>query len=149
MINRKWIGHTFPPYTRKIEASQLWFFAKAIGETNPIYTDEKAAKAAGYAALPAPPTFGFSLSNAQADTFDYLSEMGIDIAVVLHGEENFEYIQPILVGDEITFQRRVLDIYEKKGGLLEMVKMETSMTNQNEQLVGKLQTTFVVRYDLK
>lgn len=47
MIDRKWIGHTFAPYTRKTEASQLWFFAKAIGETNPIYTDEKAAKA-GY-----------------------------------------------------------------------------------------------------
>jgi len=61
MIDRKWIGHKFAPYTRKIEKGQLWFFAKAIGETNPIFTDEVAAKAAGYPALPAPPTYGFSL----------------------------------------------------------------------------------------
>ena len=34
---------------------RLKFFAKAIGETNPIYTDEAAALEAGYRALPAPP----------------------------------------------------------------------------------------------
>ena len=148
MLDHKWIGHTFPSYARKVEVSQLWFFAKAIGETNPIFIDEKAAKAAGYSALPAPPTFGFSLSNAQSDTFDYAKAMGIRLEVLLHGTEQFDYAHPILAGDEITFQRKVLDIYEKKGGLLEFVKMETTMTNQHQTLVGKMQTTFVVRHDL-
>lgn len=148
MIDQKWVGHTFAPYTRKIEEGQLWFFAKAIGETNPIFLEKQAAKTAGYTALPAPPTYGFSLSNAQADTFDYTKEMGIPIEALLHGEEEFEYIQPILAGDEITFQRTVLTIYEKKGGLLEFVKMETTMINQDQALVGKMQTTFVVRHDL-
>lgn len=144
-IDRKWIGHTFAPYTRKIDASQLSFFAKTIGETNPIYLDKKAAKAAGYAALPAPPTFGFSLSNAQTETFSYAIEMGVELELLLHGEEKFEYFQPILEGDAITFQRTVLDIYEKKGGLLEFVKIATSMMNQRQELVGKMQTTFVIR----
>ena len=148
MIDHKWIGHKFAPYTRKIEAGQLWFFAKAIGETNPIFIDEIAAKKAGYAALPAPPTYGFSLSNSQTDTFNYTKEMGIPIEVLLHGEEAFEYFQPILAGDEITLQRTVLEIYEKKGGLLEFVKIETSMTNQQQEVVGKMETTFVVRHDL-
>jgi len=121
MIDRKWLGHTFPSYTRKIEESQLWFFAKAIGGTNPIYTDEKAAKAAGYPTLPAPPTFGFSLSNAQTETFSYAIEMGVELELLLHGEEKFEYTQPILLGNEITFQRKVIDIYEKKDGQLEAV----------------------------
>lgn len=148
MIDHKWIGHSFAPFTRKIEKGQLWFFTKAIGETNPIFTDELAAKTAGYTALPAPPTYGFSLSNAQADTFSYAKAMGIQLEVLLHGEEAFEYLHPILAGDEITFQRTVLDIYVKKGGLLEFVKMETTMTNQIQELVGKMQTTFVVRHDL-
>jgi len=148
MIDRKWIGHKFTPYTRKIEKGQLWFFAKAIGETNPIFTDEVAAKAAGYPALPAPPTYGFSLSNAQTDTFSYVIEMGVPIEVLLHGEEAFEYFHPIHAGDEITLQRTVLEIYEKKGGLLEFVKIETTMTNQQGVVVGKMQTTSVVRHDL-
>ncbi len=148
MIDHKWIGHTFAPYTRKIEKGQLWFFAKAIGETNPIFRDEVAAKAAGYPTLPAPPTYGFSLSNARAETFSYAKEMGISLEVLLHGEETFEYIQPIFAGDDITFQRTVLDITMKKGGLLEFVKLETTMTNQDQELVGTMQTTFVVRHDL-
>ena len=148
MLDHKWIGHTFAPYTRKIEKGQLWFFAKAIGETNPIFRDEKAAKEAGYPALPAPPTYGFSLSNAQVDTFSYAKEMGIPLEVLLHGEETFEYIQPIHAGDDITFQRTVLDITVKKGGLLEFVRLETTMTNQAAAVVGKMQTTFVVRHDL-
>ena len=150
MIDHKWIGHEFEPYTRKIEIGQLWFFAKAIGETNPIFTDIQAAKDAGYPALPAPPTFGFSLSNAQSETtFSYATEMGLPIELLLHGEEVFEYIQPIHAGDEITFQRKILEVYDKKGGLLEFVKMETRMTNQQQDPVGRMQTTFVVRHDLK
>ena len=95
--------------------------------------------------MPAPPTYGFSLSNAQTDTFSYAIEMGVRLEVLLHGEEKFEYLQPILVGDAITFQRKVLDIYQKKEGRLEFVKIATTMTNQRQELVGTMQTTFVVR----
>lgn len=40
-----------------IERGRLAFFAKATGETNPVYSDIDAARAAGYADLPAPPTW--------------------------------------------------------------------------------------------
>jgi len=40
MIDRKWIGHELPPAQLPIERSRLRFFAKAIGETDPVYTDE-------------------------------------------------------------------------------------------------------------
>ena len=39
---------------------RLRFFAKAIGETDPVYTDDAAARDAGYPDLPAPPTFLFA-----------------------------------------------------------------------------------------
>ncbi|MGH9725342.1 MAG: FAS1-like dehydratase domain-containing protein, partial [Candidatus Acidiferrales bacterium] len=38
MIDRKHIGKTRPPHTVDVEKGRLNFFAKAIGETNPIYT---------------------------------------------------------------------------------------------------------------
>ena len=61
MIDRKFIGHAFPVHTTDVEKGRLRFFAKAIGETNPIYTEESAAKDAGYRAIPAPPTYLFCL----------------------------------------------------------------------------------------
>ena len=56
MLDKSKIGHEFTPFTVDVEKGRLKFFAQAIGETNPIYTDETAAQAAGYKALPAPPT---------------------------------------------------------------------------------------------
>ena len=61
VIDRKIIGLKFPDHAAQVEAGQLRFFAKAIGETDPISSDEDAAKAAGHPALPVPPTFFFSL----------------------------------------------------------------------------------------
>jgi hypothetical protein len=46
MIDRKHIGTTLPKATLEIEKGRLRFFAKAIGETDPIYTDEAAAQTA-------------------------------------------------------------------------------------------------------
>ena len=49
MIDKKWIGHEFPPSELALERGRLRFFALAIGETDPVYTDVDAARAAGYA----------------------------------------------------------------------------------------------------
>ena len=61
MIDKKWIGHDLQTSTMTIERGRLRLFAKAIGETDPVYTDVEAAKAAGYPDLPAPPTFIFGI----------------------------------------------------------------------------------------
>ncbi len=55
-LDKKLIGHTFKPFTTTVEAGKIRLFCKAIGEENPIYVDEEAAKQAGYRAIPAPPT---------------------------------------------------------------------------------------------
>lgn len=45
-----------PPHSADVEAGRLRLFARATGETRPEYLDDDAARAAGYRALPAPPT---------------------------------------------------------------------------------------------
>jgi len=61
MIDRQFIGKALPAFRTVAEAGQLRFFAKATGETNPVYFDESAAHDAGHPSLPLPPTFLFSL----------------------------------------------------------------------------------------
>jgi hypothetical protein len=60
MIDRRWIGRELPAATFDIERGRLAFFARAIGETDPVYLDPDAARAAGHPDIPAPPTFLFS-----------------------------------------------------------------------------------------
>jgi hypothetical protein len=78
MIDRQWIGHRLPDSVLPIERSRLQFFAKAIGETDPVYTDPAAARAAGYPDLPAPPTFMFAAELDSGATFHLLDQLQID-----------------------------------------------------------------------
>src|SRR3990167_3698850 len=109
MIDKKWIGHELPASVLPIERSRLQFFAKAIGETNPVYTDLAAAREAGYADLPAPPTFLFAAELDSGTSFQLLEDLQIPIAKLLHGEQSFTYHQPACVGDTVTVRSAISD----------------------------------------
>jgi len=146
MIDRKHIGSESPPRSVTAEAGRIRLFAKAIGETDPIYTDEAAAKAAGYRGITAPPTFVHCLGTMDvADPFARYKALGIDLGKVLHGEQHFEYHAPICAGDELTYRAKISDIYEKKGGALEFLVTDTTVTNQNDELVAEIRGITVVR----
>lgn len=145
MIDNKFLGMKFEPHTVEVEKGQLQFFARTVGENDPVYTDEAAAKAAGYRSIPVPPTYAFSLNMATPDRFKFLDIMGIDLGRVLHGEQRFEYLEPICAGDIITFESVVSDIYEKKGGALDFLTLDITATNQNGEVVVRMQNLTVVR----
>ncbi len=145
MIDKKHIGRTTTPQTVDVEKGRLKFFAKAIGETESVYTDEEAARAAGYKALPAPPTFAFCLEMETNSLWDNIAAMGVPVGKILHGSQTFKYHAPICAGDRVTFQTKVSDIYEKKGGALEFIIEDTTARNQDGALVAELQRVIVVR----
>jgi acyl dehydratase len=144
MIDKKFIGKAIPAFRTVAEAGQLRFFAKATGETNPIYFDESAARDAGHPNLPLPPTFLFSLELHQPDT-RWRDEIGIQVARILHGEQSFTYHRLAYAGDVLRFETRIADIYHKKGGALDFVVRETRVTNQNGEHVADLRSVLVQR----
>jgi acyl dehydratase len=145
MLDTSHIGHEFTPFTVDIEKGRLKFFASAIGETNPIYSDEAAAQAAGYNTIPAPPTFMFSVDLDGPELLPMLKLLKMNIACVLHGSQEFEYFGQIYAGDRITQQSKILDMYDKKGGAMEFIVQESQYTNQNDELVGRALQTIVYR----
>ena len=145
MINKKWIGHQLPASEMALDRSRLRFFAKAIGETAPIYTDVQAAQAAGYADLPAPPTFLFGAELDSGTTYRLLELLDIPVVKLLHGEQSFTYHQSACAGDTVTVQSRIDDIYDKKNGALEFLVKSSRATNQNNALVAEMRTVLVVR----
>ena len=146
MIDRSLIGHELPPSTMTVERGRLRFFARAIGQTDPVYTDLEAAHAAGYADLPAPPTFLFSAELDSHASFALLDLLKIPLANVLHGEQAFTYHRPVCAGDTITIRPRITDIYDKKGGALEFVVKTAEARNQRDELVAELRTVLVYRH---
>ncbi|VTU37287.1 (3R)-hydroxyacyl-ACP dehydratase subunit HadC [Variovorax sp. PBS-H4] len=146
MIDKKWIGHELPASVLPIELTRLRFFAKAIGETDPVYTDPAAAKDAGYPHLPAPPTFLFAAELDSGTSDALLATLGIPIAKLLHGEQGFTYHRPACVGDTVTVRSRIEDIYDKKNGALEFVVKTSRAVNQHDELVAEMRTVLVCRH---
>jgi len=132
-LDKKVIGHEFKAFSTTVEAGRVKLFCKAIGEEDPVYEDEAAAKAAGYRALPVPPTFLQAITNDDPEKGGLLRLLNVDIGLILHGEH------------KITCQQKVVDMYDKKGGALWFVVSETSMKDQAGKLVAKATGITVVR----
>ncbi|WP_208512701.1 MaoC family dehydratase N-terminal domain-containing protein [Variovorax paradoxus] len=146
MIDRKWIGHELPASVLPLERTRLQFFAKAIGETDPVYTDPAAARDAGHADLPAPPTFLFAAELDSGASNQLLADLGIPLAKLLHGEQGFSYHRAACAGDTVTVRSTITDIYDKKNGALEFVVKSSRATNQRDELVAELRTVIVCRH---
>jgi hypothetical protein len=144
-VDAAFIGTQLPATTLTVEAGRLRFFAKAIGETNPLYTDVAVAKAAGYADLPVPPTFLFSIELENPDQFRWVVDQGIDPRFVLHGEQSFTYHSIAHAGDTLMATPRIVDVYSKKGGALEFIVKNTAVTRADGSAVADLETVIVVR----
>ena len=57
------VGRKTGAYKVRVERGPVSFFAAAVQDDNPIYRDPTAAKAAGFDAIPAPPTFSFAAQH--------------------------------------------------------------------------------------
>ena len=145
MIDRKHIGHRFPPFRSLIEAGRIRLFCKAIGETSPLHLNAEAARQAGYRDILAPLTFPTAIAMDNPNPRCIIELVEVDIGWVLHGEEHYDYFDPVCVGDEITTELAITDIHAKKGGALEFVVCELQMRNQLGARVCNVRRSLVIR----
>jgi acyl dehydratase len=140
------IGTDLAPITMYIDAGRLRFFAEATGQTDPVYTDLEAARAAGHPGLPVPPTFLFGLEFEGADGLRWLTDLGVDLGKLLHGEQTFSYRSIAHAGDTVVLRPRIVDVYTKKAGTLEFIRKHTSVTRTDGLPVAELDNVLVVRH---
>jgi acyl dehydratase len=143
MADKSDIGKVGKPVTMRIEAGKIREFAKAIKDRNPLYYDEAVAKQEIGGIMP-PPTFLMTL--AHWDDGEGQPRVQLDIRRILHGEQEFEYFNPIYVGDTLTAVTKVANIFEKtggRGGTMKFVVMDTDFTNQKGEKVAVAHFTVI------
>ncbi len=110
-INPDYIGKTYPPSAPyEVSRVKLAEFADAIGDRSPLYRDRAAAQAAGYPDVIAPPTFPIVISMAASARAIVDPGLNLNYAMVVHGEQRFEYIRPLVAGDVVTAEVTISDI---------------------------------------
>ena len=143
-INKDYLGRTFPvtdPY--EVSRVKIAEFAAAIGDPNPVYRDRAAAQAAGYPDVIAPPTFPVVVAMAASGQAVADPGLGLNYAMVVHGEQRFEYARPIGAGDVLTATSTISDI--RQTGRLTMLSTRTDIRTVSGEHVCTAHSTLVER----
>ena len=127
------VGVESEPATHLVEAGAIIKFAQAIGDPNPIFNDEEAARESRYGGLIAPPTFLRSMGPGPMK-----AQVRSPYPANLDGGSEWEYFEPVRSGDRITVTVKVVDISERQGRLGNMVFIvrETRYVNQSGNTVA-------------
>jgi acyl dehydratase len=107
-INTEYIGRTYEP-SEPYEVSRVKIaeFADAVGEPSPLCRDRAAAQAAGYPDVIAPPTFAIVVSSAGSSKITSDPGLGVNYAMIVHGEQSFTHVRPLHAGDVVVSQSTI------------------------------------------
>ena len=110
-INPDYAGRTFEP-SEPYEVSRVKIaeFATAIGDASPLCRDRAAAQAAGYPDVIAPPTFAIVVLAGGNAAMMADPGLGVNYAMVVHGEQSFTHSRPLQAGDVVVAQATIESI---------------------------------------
>jgi hydroxyacyl-ACP dehydratase HTD2-like protein with hotdog domain len=123
------IGRELSTGSATIDAEHVAGFAAALRDDNPAYRGQGAT---------APPTYPIAfMTQAMSGGMETFSQLGLNFMTLVHGEQEFEYVRPLRVGETLTLTSRIGDIYEKTGssGTLDFVVLETAATDAESKPV--------------
>jgi hypothetical protein len=117
MIDRSRIGFTTEPSSALVDAWRVKLFCQATGETDSAVWAPDA---------PVPPTFLKAIENEHFASARLMQLLNVPLKSILHAEQSFEHIASVFAGDSVEVQRTVRDIYDKKGGAMTFIAVDTS-----------------------
>jgi acyl dehydratase len=131
IVGQEFDRTVFPPVTEE----QIIAYARAYGETDPLYTDAEAAKKGPFGGLVGPPTYVFRLRGRNfmpKKLPEELGRRGFDAG------KDLEVGVPVRPGDVLTSATSVHDLYEKTGrsGTMVFLVLRTLVTNQRQETVA-------------
>jgi hypothetical protein len=130
------LAMSLPPVTMDVEKGHIKRFAEAIGDTNPLWSDESAS------GVIAPPTF-LRMMITEAPAPPELAPF----PQMLDGGSDWTYMEPVRSGDVITAVTRFASVNQRNisVGPAVFLVLETDYTNQKDVMVARQRNT-LIRY---
>jgi acyl dehydratase len=142
MVDHKWIGRTYGPLTYEIGREKMKEYAYAAKDPRDVYVNEEVARQTKYGDIIAMPNFAATWGLRGAGLMFMDQEVSLNFLMLVHGAQEFEWFDVIRVGDVLTENGKIIDIYEK--GNLDFVIYEATVTNQKDDVVLKATSTFII-----
>jgi acyl dehydratase len=124
-----------------VDRAAFRYYAHAVGDDNPVYTDDDAALAAGYPAPIAPPTFVVDTNQYASGPrtrdgyFGHWWDLPVEGCRVLRGGHRYEFGRPVVAGDILNMRVRIESIEERQGMLI--VTNVIEVTDQHGGLLAR------------
>ncbi|TPW76982.1 MaoC family dehydratase N-terminal domain-containing protein [Schumannella sp. 10F1B-5-1] len=145
-VNPEIQGRRLPPVgPYLVGREKVREFARAVLAQSPLNLDAESARAAGYADVVAPPTFPVVVQEATLAQLLAEPDTGIDFTRVVHGDQRFTFVRPVVAGDELMAELTVTSV--KSLGGHSMVTASTEVVDLDGELVLTAISTLVVRGD--
>lgn len=133
-LNSSLAGKTYPPGTYEVTADAIRNYAAATNEDNPAFSGDNPVSPPCFPIVPA----GVTIGNAMFD-----SELGVNLALMVHGEEDHVLRAPIRPGDTLQVETSLESIEAKESG--ETFTAYTSLTNQEGTLAAEVRSLMFIR----
>lgn len=143
------LGAPVPVGTFDVTRAAIDEYCRVTADTNPLYTDDRAAEAGPNGGIVAPPAF--LLRPRLTEGHDPKVRIrGVYIppeAIDLYAGERLTIEEPVRPGDRLTATLKVVDVYEKTGrtGPMVFVVREAHFENQHGRRVGTLEYSIIQR----
>ena len=139
---RKQIGVAKQSTTIEMEKGMLRQFVDAIGDPNPLWSDEEYAKKSQYGGITVPP--GILAASLMGGSGPWLD---IPLERILDGGSEWEFLKPIRPGDVITVVGTIGDLRERQGSVGKMLFIISDLEwkNQKGEVVATGRST-LIRY---
>jgi acyl dehydratase len=142
-LNQELKGKEYQEVSLIVERDQVNQFAGAIGEDGPVFGDAAAAKEAGHAEQVAPPTFITKIQILSSAQVVLDQDLGLNYMMVVHGQQEFEWVREVVVGETLTAVPRIADLYAK--GPNEFLVIEAEVRDGSGETVAVSRTTLLSR----
>jgi acyl dehydratase len=146
----QYVGQVDPPTIKEVEKGAIRRYAAAVGDPNPLYSDDEYARKSRYGGIIAPPGFfgwpkaGLPAAEGLIGLMTGLIEAGY--AGILDGGMAYECYLPVRAGDTLVASPMVKDVTAKAGKTNMMItRFETTYLNQNGDLVARSFHTLIGR----
>jgi acyl dehydratase len=156
---RAHIGQTTQKHLGELTVSTIRRYARAVGETNPLYYDITVAQNAGYKNIMAPPNLipsvvdwsegspeeGLRLDGTESG--DHLLGVPASGVRVMGGGEDMEFRLPAIAGNQITMESRLdaVELRESSSGPMVILTYQNTYLNEEDQVLLTTTRTVLLR----
>jgi acyl dehydratase len=155
-IDRKHLGRRYGPYRFEVGLEHIRDFVAAVGggvpgrvfstppvNPQPVTWDEAAARVSHHGGIIAPPAFATTFAIQPFAVACSDPELGVNVLRLVHGEQEFEFGDPIRPGDALHTVGEITSIRDR--GNLDFLEVTTTTTNQRGRLVVRGVWSAIIR----